>query len=285
MHILILDLFCETVSVCEQRSGFKDIPWVWGTVLNFGSNTPSHGKLDLIARKLAQTAHLSDLPAPCEIDGLMEGTHSNPVNWELLFELAWLPQPFDLTAWLIDYARARYGKIDQRVDAAWRIFCETIYAQPGAPEPLVCPQPVLGLDRVTTWGSAQIHYEPERLEQAVGLFLEAADVLGGADTYRYDLVDFTSQALENRGYRLYHQVIAAFEHQNRADFEASCQDFLNLIDDLDRLLATRPEFLLGRGWPRRGPQLPMTGKRICSSATPACYSPPGVNALPLSRAG
>jgi alpha-N-acetylglucosaminidase len=246
LHTLILDLFCETVSVCETRGGFKSIPWVWGAVLNFGGNTPSHGKLDLIARKLSQAAHRSNPPAPCGLGGLMEGFHSNPVNWELLFELAWLPEPFDLAAWLADYAHARYGKTDRHVEAAWRVFSETIYAQPGAAEPLVCAQPALGLDRVTTWGSAQLAYEPARLEQAAGLFLEAADALGGVDTYRYDLVDITRQVLENRAQSLYHQVVAAFEHQKRADFDASCHDFLDLIDDLDRLLASRPEFLLGR---------------------------------------
>jgi len=246
LHTLILDLFCETSSVYEQRAGFKGIPWVWGVVLNFGGNTPSHGKLDLIARKLAQATQRSDPPAPCGLGGLMEGIHSNPVNWELLFDLAWLPGSFDLTTWLSDYACARYGKVDRRVEAVWRILSETIYAQPGAAEPLACAQPALGLNRVTTWGSAQLVYEPTRLEQAAGLFLEAADALGGVDTYRYDLVDITRQALENRGQRLYHQIMVAFEHQKRADFEALCQDFLDLLDDLAKLLASRSEFLLGR---------------------------------------
>ena len=41
----------------------------------------------------------------------MEGIDPNPVNWELLFELAWLPGPVDVLEWVEQAVEAGAGEL------------------------------------------------------------------------------------------------------------------------------------------------------------------------------
>jgi alpha-N-acetylglucosaminidase len=82
----------------------------------------------------------------------------------------------------------------------------------------------------------RLHYDPAQVEAAWRLLLEAAPRLRDSDTYLHDLVDVTRQILDDRG-RALAPHLAGADAQRR---------FLRLIDIQDRLLATRPEYLLGR---------------------------------------
>ncbi len=76
--------------------------------------------------------------------------------------------------------------------------------------------------------------------------LQAANELGEVDTYRFDLVNVARQVLSNYGAVLQRKVVEAYRSGDVVAFRAAADNFLQLMRDLDQLLATRPEFLLGR---------------------------------------
>lgn len=61
-----------------------------------------------------------------------------------------------------------------------------------------------------------------------------------------DLVDVTRQALQNRGEEIYTVIMQAYDHQEMEGVEAMADQFIDLLADMDRILATHRSFLLGR---------------------------------------
>lgn len=67
-----------------------------------------------------------------------------------------------------------------------------------------------------------------------------------SEGFRYDLVDVVRQALANYSNVVQEEFAAAYMTKDRQSFDDKVSEFLTLIDDMDELLATRTDFLLGR---------------------------------------
>lgn len=84
--------------------------------------------------------------------------------------------------------------------------------------------------------------------------IKASADLKKSEGFQYDLVDVTRQALANYGDVLQRKFAADYKNKDLANFEKRSTAFLNLISDMDQLLATRKDFLLGawlnsaKGW-------------------------------------
>ena len=66
------------------------------------------------------------------------------------------------------------------------------------------------------------------------------------DTYRFDLVNVARQVLSNHASVLHQEVLKAWRAKDAPALESTSAQFLQLLGELDELLATRREFLLGR---------------------------------------
>ena len=180
-----------------------------------------------------------------------EGIENNPVMFELLYELPWRAEKFDRTAWLENYVKARYGHTLPQVAEAWKILANTVYdpsytsLQEGTTESVLCARPALRVDRVSTWGSAQLAYDAEETERALGLMLEVADKFRGCNNFEYDLVDIARQAVADKANGLLKRIETAYDEGNREKFRKLSNDFLGLILLQDSLLGSRPEFMVG----------------------------------------
>ena len=73
--------------------------------------------------------------------------------------------------------------------------------------------------------------------------------------FRFDLVDLTRQFLVNLMPNLYQQVVEAFEAKNLVILLEKSQNILNLLWDLDELLGSHPDFLLGT-WLKSAKSIP-----------------------------
>lgn len=62
---------------------------------------------------------------------------------------------------------------------------------------------------------------------------------------RYDLVDLTRQVLSKLANQVYLDVMIAYHSKNASGSTLHSQKFLELIEDLDTLLASDDNFLLG----------------------------------------
>jgi hypothetical protein len=86
----------------------------------------------------------------------------------------------------------------------------------------------------------------EKNKRLTEAFLRLADGLNDNPAYLHDLVDVEKRFLQSVGSLLLDRVYQDFDEGNKAGMEEAASSFLRLLDDLDRLLATRPEYRLSR---------------------------------------
>ncbi len=159
-----------------------------------------------------------------------------------MFEMAWRDEPVDLKQWLRDYAWHRYGRANADAEAAWMILNSTVHP---VLRPMEWPNHYI-IGRVPSLKPARDKlYDNARLAEAWRLLLEAADELKDGDPYRFDLVNVARQVLSNHATELHRKIIAAHRAKDGKALKEASDRFLQLIRDLDELLATRQEFLLG----------------------------------------
>jgi alpha-N-acetylglucosaminidase len=89
-------------------------------------------------------------------------------------------------------------------------------------------------------------YDPWRLAIALDSLLSAAPALSENDAYRFDVVNLTRQTLGQLAVPLVNQVQDAFTRRDLPALLAAEQRVVALLTDLDELVGTREEFLLGR---------------------------------------
>jgi len=75
--------------------------------------------------------------------------------------------------------------------------------------------------------------------------LDAAEELGDGAPYRFDLVNVARQVLSNHATKMHQDIIAAHQAKDVEALQEASDRLLQLIRDLDELVATREEFLLG----------------------------------------
>jgi alpha-N-acetylglucosaminidase len=52
----------------------------------------------------------------------MEAIEQNPVMYELMTEIAWRSEHFDVAKWLDDYSHRRYGNRSTSAMKAWKVL-------------------------------------------------------------------------------------------------------------------------------------------------------------------
>nr|XP_018629203.1 alpha-N-acetylglucosaminidase [Nicotiana tomentosiformis] len=213
----------------------------------------------------------------------MEGIEHNPVVYELMSEMAFRGDNFQLQGWLKSYSHRRYGKVNDQIEAAWDILYHTIYnCTDGIADhnkdyivefPDWDPSGKTGTDISGTDSSSQnrmqklagfqlnrrflffekssslpkphLWYSTEDVIKALKLFIDAGKELSGSLTYRYDLVDLSRQSLSKLANQVYLDAISAFRREDSKALSLHSQKFLQLIKDIDKLLAADDNFLLG----------------------------------------
>ena len=240
-HMLILDLFCDCKPVWNRTQGFYGKPWVWNFVYNFGNNTVLGGSCPLTRFNDLAAARKDPLGKNLRGVGMMmEGFDHNPLVFDIMFELPWR-DGIELQSWVRDYSRFRYGKANAQAQAAWETLRTTAYGHgygawfsghtPFEGHPEHCQR---------------LSYHTQALFKAWRLLLAAAPELSGTKTFRHDLVNVARQALASQANDSYERTIAAFQKKDQATFTQASAEFLQRLHDVDELLATNDEFLLGK---------------------------------------
>ncbi|MDE6322730.1 MAG: alpha-N-acetylglucosaminidase [Paramuribaculum sp.] len=242
----VIDLHCETVPQWSER-GHLSHPWIWSMLLNFGGNVGLHGKISHIIDNFRQACSSSDPPAGLGLT--MEGIENNPVMFELACNLPWLSDTISAAGWIHSYIRARYSpNPPAEIDSAWAILARTIYNAPaenrqqGTTESPFCARPSDNPVNVSAWANAEPYYDSNDIIRAARLFASAAPNLAGNRHYRYDLVDFTRQAITEAARIQTTRIAEAVRLNDSVAYRHAADRFMTLLHMQDSLLSTTPQF-------------------------------------------
>lgn len=237
-RMLILDLHCECAPMWSQTKAFAGKPWLWCNVQNFGRNTHLTAALGANNEGLMDARRSPDRGRMEGLGMVNEGLCYNPVAYEFLFEQAWRDEAVDLAAWGRGFCARRYGAHQPEAEKAWDILIPAVYTRFQGERCEHLRRPSEAVPAVATPRDGS-------LEQAWRLLLAAAPALNDLDTYRFDLVNLGRQTLSNRATLLKRDLQAALFAGQSADFERIGGELIAVLQDMDELLATREEFLLG----------------------------------------
>ena len=237
-RMIVLDLMCERTPTWSKTEAFYGKPWLWCNIQNFGCTVHLSGALNKISNNPQTIRRQPESGKLAGLGFVNEGLGYNPVVYDLMFEMAWRDQPVDLEQWLADYALNRYGKQNENARRAWEILGATVYNGPYYTRSVVDRVPHLRQVAAAPYDNAQ-------LAEAWRALMAASDELGAVDAFGFDLVNVARQVLSNYANVLHRALIEASKTKDADALKKASGQFLQLIDDMDELLATRKEFLLG----------------------------------------
>ncbi len=248
--VLILDLWTEMRPVWNRVQAYYGKPWLWCMVHNFGGNNNMFGVMPTLAREPAAALHHPESGNMAGIGLTMEALEQNPAVYALFLDNTWTDQPINLDAWLDGYVRRRYGSDNQTARHAWTVLRYTAYGfdnfklAVGGPRSAITMVPTLRDSDPRD--IAESYYDPIDLLRAWELLIRASHEIEATGGFEFDLVDVTRQVLADYSNLLKRRHVAAFKAGDAKAMQQAEEEILQLIDDMETIVATREEFLLGR---------------------------------------
>ena len=245
-HMLVLDLWGDRSPAWKVRHAFYGKPWIWNVLYNFGGKVSVNGDLPRIAANL-DSAITS--PARGRLEGLgmtMEGLGTNPIVPDFVLSQIWRDTVPDVEAWTRDWVTRRYGSFDSSAWSAWQLLLKTAFHSAAQTGNFLAERPQFYVKGKPYRSEPVPPYDGKILAAALDSLLAAAPRLSASDAYRYDVVNLTRQVLDELGLPLVTRVEDAYDRKDRKALLAAEGQVEALLVDLDRLVGTRPEFLMGR---------------------------------------
>ncbi len=240
----LLDYFCENQEVWKMTDSFFGQPFLWNYLGNFGGNTMLVGNLDEVESRM-ENAFQNSADNLWGIDSTLEALDVNPLMYVFVFEKAWLSGSVDTKSWIKEWAESRAGNKNDGFEKAWELLYENIYQYSTA-----LGQATLTNARPTLTGSGNwttnpdINYDNNVLFKAWQFMLENPSET--RQTYAYDVVNIGRQFLGNHFRLLRDGFSQNYYDRDLGQLKEKGEKILELLDDLDRLLATEQSFLLGK---------------------------------------
>lgn len=247
-NMLILDLWSERHPVWNRTEAYYGKPWVWCMLHNFGQNINMSGNLTSVANDPANALNDPSARNMAGIGLTMEGIGQNPMVYAMMLENIWRDRPVDKDEFLRDYLSQRYGCCNETAFAAWQTLMASVYENTvnnGGQESIITGRPSFKVNPGGTTNTKS-HYDKADLITAWKMLVSCAGIHEESDGFRYDLVDVTRQVLADYASILQQKAASRYQAGDVEGFKAASEEFLDLIDDMDKLLGTRSEFLLGR---------------------------------------
>ncbi|MDD3078061.1 MAG: alpha-N-acetylglucosaminidase [Paludibacter sp.] len=246
-NMIILDLWSERFPVWNRTNAYYGKPWIWNMLHNFGKNINLSGWMNSVADNPAKALNN---PAAGKMQGIgltMEGIEQNPVIYELMLENVWRDTPVKLDKWLQDYVFRRYGEKNLNAFKAWKLLSQSVYNDSitnGGAESIITARPTFAKNPGGT-STTKLPYNPAILVEAWNDLVKVASALGQSDGFRYDLVDVTRQVLADYALEVQQQMTRDYKNKDIEAFDRDSRKFVALLDDMDKLLTTRSDFLFG----------------------------------------
>ncbi|MGL6194746.1 MAG: alpha-N-acetylglucosaminidase TIM-barrel domain-containing protein [Thermoguttaceae bacterium] len=244
-RLLVVDLYCELIPGWSQFDvAFYGQPWIWAIIQNFGGQVSLHGGLDVMANDLRKAIELKNTcnnkdNKAGNLEGIgyiMEGLGWNPIIDEFQSDMIWCEQVPDTTQWRKEFVQRRYGKFTDKTQTVWNHLHKTTYNRSGQVGTILMREPALR----GTVREIDKTYLPIWKE-----LLDCADEVGDTRTYLFDVTNVTRHTLGELAPLFYNDVVVAYYNKDRTALKTAAEKLNTLILDIDRLLASDSEFLLG----------------------------------------
>jgi len=245
-HMLVLDLWGDRHPVWRTRSAFYGKPWIWNVLYNFGGKVSLNGDLPKIAANLNDVVASPEKGKLAGIGMMMEGLGTNPVVPDFVMDMTWRTDVPPIDGWTREYVERRYGRPDSHAANAWQLLLATAYRSSAQTGTFLAERPGFYQPRLAYRSEPNPPYDGAVLSAALDSLLAAALPLSSSDAYRYDVVNLARQVLGQLGLPLVNAVEAAYSKKDHAGLIAAEARVTGLLQDLDTLVGTRQEFLLGR---------------------------------------
>jgi alpha-N-acetylglucosaminidase len=248
-HMIVLDLYAEQHPYWQRTEAYHGKPWIWCMLHSFGGRPGLFGRMPNVTSDPPAALYSPQRGNLSGIGISAEAIEHNPVQYDLMCEMAWHRKPVEVKGWLAEYATRRYGKRLAAATEAWNLLGESVYARDlgshGLPVPIICARPTL--EPLSGWRKLNetLDHGPTLFE-AWRLLLTCAEAVGGAGGYHRDLVDVAAHALTIVAEAIHTEIVALYQQGQRDEFGQMARVFLQIVSDLDDLLGTREEYLLGR---------------------------------------
>ncbi|KAH7550411.1 hypothetical protein JRO89_XS13G0187400 [Xanthoceras sorbifolium] len=210
---------------------------------NFAGNIEMYGILDAIASGPveARRSEKSTMASDCVfIDYHFVGFVDVELELEILSREGFFELEIILLIVLVDKNRDVIVAFPD-VDPSLLSISHERYDEYGKP---VLRRAVLERHR-NSYDQPHLWYSTSEVIRALELFISSGDELSASKTYRYDLVDLTRQALAKYANKLFLEVIEAYNLNDVHGVSQQSMRFLELVEDMDTLLACHDGFLLG----------------------------------------
>jgi alpha-N-acetylglucosaminidase len=243
--MILLDYYCDNTEVWKMTDKFFGQPYLWCYLGNFGSNSMLTGNLNVVEDRM-ENAFKNGGPNMWGIGSTTEGFGVNPIVYEYVFEKAWASGPVNTGEWVDNWALRRRGKYDKNTEQAWNILNKKILIQYGALGQGTLTDSRPSFKENDGWpANPKIEYDNRELLQVWGLLNHPSDD-SLPDVYKYDVVNVGRQVLGNYFNVLRNRFADAYSKRDMARLDTNGREMLEIIHDVDALLATNSSFLLGK---------------------------------------
>ncbi|MDP4286244.1 MAG: alpha-N-acetylglucosaminidase, partial [Bacteroidota bacterium] len=240
----ILDYFCDNTEVWKLVNSFYGQPYIWCYLGNFGGNTMMSGNLREVEKRMENT-FLNGGENMKGLGSTTEGFGVNPMMYEYVFDKAWSKGPVDVDQWIKKFSERRFGQKNDTVAKAWDILLKTVYSDAADLGRATLTNARPSLKGHSSWTTDPvINYNNKDLLKAWQLLTEPKE--DASKDYYYDVVDVGRQVLGNYFSVLRDQFTASYEKKDAAALKQNGDAMLDLLDDMDHLLSTNQDFLLGK---------------------------------------
>ena len=249
-----LDLFSDAPGKAKWNTDYyQGRPYIFCMLHNFGGRSGMHGRLESTMndyfRALAKGNNCKGIGAT------PEGTETNPILYDMLFELPWMDVNNRPTAdeWLEEYAYSRYGVENDNALAALQNLKKSVWACPtdqqGTSEAVILARPNWTIGSVSSWSTSAIYWDTQDVLLAADQLSSISDLITTADgtaNYNYDFIDVVRQSMVDYAAQLLPLINAARNGGNNSEYTRLYQLYLQLMLDLDEMLSYDENFKLER---------------------------------------
>ena len=240
-RMLVLDLDSTDREQYTRTHSYYGQPFIFNMIHTFGGQLAMFGRKDNVNTRPVQARAMPN-SSMVGTGFTPEGIHNSYVMYDLLSEMSWRKNPIkDLTKWFEDYAVRRYGSKNILIAEAWRLLANSVYSSSVRNfhgHVLIIRPPQLGFKDL-------IWYNVTDVVNAWGLFVAASEEFRGVETFEFDLVDLTRQALANIAPLWFYRAEQAYRDKKIEILHENALVFTDVLKDMEEILGTNTNFMLG----------------------------------------